>query len=93
MDGCIYLEKKNNQLYPRVKICTVSKILAEQINDILLKSGFRSTHYVEITRNPNWNNLHVISVMGDIMFKKWMNLIKPANPKHIAKFDFYTDYS
>src|SRR3989344_4533561 len=30
-DGCLFLEKKNNKLYPRMEITTVSKALADQI--------------------------------------------------------------
>lgn len=92
-DGCIYLEHKNNKLYPRIQIGTISKVLAEQMNKILLDLRFRVTKSMENRVDKGWSNLYVISVRGDDMLNKWMEIIKPANSKHIKKFNFYINNS
>ena len=56
-DGCIYLEKKNNKLYPRIQIATISSILAEQMVNNLIRIGFRATKHVENRESMGWNNL------------------------------------
>jgi len=92
-DGCVYLEHRNKRLYPRIQVGTISAILAEQMRKILLYLGFRVTKFMENRVNKGWSNFYVISVRGDDMFKKWMEIIKPANPKHIKKFNFYINNS
>ena len=44
-DGCIYLQKKNNKLYPRLEIKTISLKLAEQLKKLYLKLNLRATMY------------------------------------------------
>lgn len=88
-DGCVYLETKNNKLYPRVEFKTVSKILSKQIKDILNTLGIRATRYFLVRKEDNWNTLYTIAVRGDKMFEKVFTIIKPSNPKYISKFDFY----
>lgn len=87
-DGCVYLEKKNKKLYPRVEIKTISYKLANQLLDILKHFIFRVTlHSEHITKDSiNRRRAYTISVRGVEMFEKWMDIIKPANPKHIQKF-------
>ncbi len=90
-DGMIYLEPKYGRLYPRIEISTISKDLGFQINCLLQNIGFRSTIYMENKRkqNNNWKDIYKLSVRGDNMLKKWMNVIEPHNPKHISKFNYY----
>jgi len=88
-DGCIYLEPKNHKLYPRVQIGTISINLAEQLRSSLLKLGFRVTEFIENRKDKGWNNLHVLSIRGESMVKKWFDIIKPANPKHVRRYDLY----
>ena len=92
-DGCIYLENKNNKLYPRIQIGTISRGLSEQLKNNLLRLGFRATAFVEDRRDKGWNNLYTLSIRGEEMLKKWMKIISPANPKHISKFDFFVKNS
>lgn len=42
-DGCVYLEKKNKKLYPRIQIATISEKLAVQLLDIMNSLGLRTT--------------------------------------------------
>jgi len=88
-DGCIYLEPKNHRLYPRVQIGTTSRILAEQLKKNLFRLGFRVTKFMENREHKGWNNLYIISVRGDKMLRKWMEVIEPRNPKYISKFEYY----
>ena len=44
-DGCLYLEKKNNKLYPRIQISTISLKLSEQLANLLNSIGLRTTKW------------------------------------------------
>lgn len=89
-DGCIYLEKKNHKLYPRLQIVTICKRLAEQISSIFNELGLRATVYGEnIVPIGNRRISYIITVRGNEMCHKFIEIIKPANPKHIARYEFY----
>lgn len=89
-DGCIYLENKNYKLYPRIQITTICMNLAAQLRDIFRELGINA-----IMSEDRWNKRgnrktsYIVRVNGSEMFHKFMNTIKPANPKHIAKYNFY----
>ncbi len=88
-DGCLYLERKNKRLYPRIEFKTVSNTLATDIRDCLEKLGLRATKYCLLRKEENWNNLYTIAIRGEIMLDKFFDIIKPANQKHIKKFNLY----
>ena len=89
-DGCVYLERKNNKLYPRLQITTICRGLAEQITRIFNELGLRATYYGEnIKPQERRKQTFTVTVRGDEMFHKFMTIIKPANPKHIAKYGLY----
>jgi len=90
-DGCIYLEHKNNKLYPRIQIGTTSKILFKQLRNSISQLGLRVTGTIENREHKGWNNLCSTCIRGDNMFRKWMKVIKPTNLKHILKFNFYRE--
>lgn len=92
-DGTIYLEPKRGKLYPRIQITTISKELGYQLNSLINKIGLRSTIYLEFVKNPRWNNKYNITIRGEEMLNKWIQIIGPHNPKHIQKFDFYISHS
>src|SRR3990170_1793939 len=53
-DGCVYLEHKNNKLYPKMEVTTISPLLAEQLKSIFNELGLRATMYVNKNLNrPN----------------------------------------
>jgi len=89
-DGCLYLEKKNKKLYPRVKITTTSKRLALQLVKELEKLKLRATKYETKRKNPNWSPLQNIEVRGEQEVKNWFQIIQPKNPKFIQKYAAYT---
>jgi hypothetical protein len=91
-DGCVYLEKKNNKLYPRIEIFTISSILAQQLLDTLTELGFRTTKYLSEKANRIERNKQLgykISVRGEEMFHKFIKIISPQNPKHLAKYNIF----
>ena len=86
-DGGIYLEKKNNKLYPRIYITTISKKLSDQIIYIFNKLNFRCTVYSQLfNKNYNRKLAYTITIRGKLMFHKFMEAINPKNPKHIEKY-------
>jgi len=90
-DGCVYLEKKkNNKFYPRMEISTISLRLANQLLELFNNLGFRTTMY-KVFPYQAGNRLvyYKVNIRGVEMFDKFMERIKPANPKHIAKYKFY----
>ena len=87
-DGGIYLESKNNKLYPRMEIKTISPKLADQLLINLKALGFRATKYLSsFDKAGNRKRTYVITIRGEKMFHKFIDTIKPANPKHIAKYN------
>ena len=86
-DGGIYLEPKNNKLYPRMEIRTISEKLGKQLCEILISLGLRTTIYSQLfNSNFNRQRIYVITIRGDEMFHKFMKIIHPANPKHFDKY-------
>ncbi len=86
-DGGIYLEKKNNKLYPRMEIRTISFKLANQLLNIFKELGLRATKYSELfNKEFNRQKTHVISIRGEAMFHQFMEEIEPKNRKHMDKY-------
>ena len=92
-DGCLYLEKKKNKLYPRIKFSTTSLPLIHQLRQILSELNLRATSYSHIRQNPNWRTLHVIEIRGETNLNKFFNIIKPNNQKHLNKYYYFLDNS
>lgn len=90
-DGGIYLEKKNNKFYPRTYITTISEILSRQLLEILNEMGLRATLHSYIPKERNKKKTYVITLRGVLMFYKFMELINPANPKHIQKYKSFKE--
>lgn len=91
-DGCVYLEKKNKKLYPRLEITTISSKLAEQMQRILIELGLRTTCYSWLAnKDSNRQRAYRINIRGNKMFDKFIEIINPANPKHIKKYLFFKE--
>lgn len=89
-DGCVYLQKKNNKLYPRLEIKTICPRLAEQLKDLFIELDLRATMYKESYKQiGNKKISYAVVIRGNEMFHKFMEIIKPANSKHITKYNFY----
>jgi len=90
-EGCIYLQPKYGRLYPRIEIGTISPFLGEQLNEILNEVGLRATVYSQARIRKSWKEVYKISIRGLEMFDRFMEIIKPANPKHIRKHIFFKE--
>jgi hypothetical protein len=91
-DGGIYLENKNNKLYPRLYISTISYSLSEQLLNLLNNLSIRTTRYKESSKRiSNRRELFIVSIRGEEMFHRFMKIIQPANPKHIRKYLSYKE--
>ncbi|MFA7707916.1 MAG: LAGLIDADG family homing endonuclease [Candidatus Pacearchaeota archaeon] len=91
-DGCIYLQPKYGKLYPRLEITTISLKLAEQLLDLLNKLELRTTmHKICPSQEGERLLYYKVNIRGVEMFYKFMELIKPANPKHIKKYKFFKE--
>ena len=91
-DGCVYLQPKYGKLYPRVEIATISQDLGEQLKNILNLLGIRTTlYYYDIIGRGNRKRVFKINIRGNEMFEKFMQLIKPANQKHINKYILFKE--
>lgn len=86
-DGGIYLERKNNRLYPRLYITTTSFKLSEQLLKLFNEIGLRATRYSQLyNKNFNRKRSYVITIRGEKMFHKFIKDIAPKNPKHLKKY-------
>jgi len=86
-DGGIYLEKKNNKLYPRLAITTISFKLSEQLLKSLNEIGLRTTRHSQFyPRGLNRKRTYVVVIRGVKMFHKFMKEISPKNSKHQRKY-------
>ncbi len=92
-DGTVYLENKNNKLYPRIIISNISNKLILQISKILKRENINSTNYITKRTQKNWNDLTILEVRGTKMLFKWFKLIKSNNQKHIDKYQYFLSNS
>ena len=89
-DGGIYLEKKNNKLYPRLYITTISLKLSEQLLKLFESLGLRATRYSQLYNEEfNRKRSYIITIRGVKMFHKFMKEINPKNPKHQKKYQIF----
>lgn len=91
-DGGIYLEKKNNKLYPRIYIATISLELSQQLLDLFKEFNIRPTRYSQLyNKNFNRQRSYIITIRGEKMFHKFIKEINPQNPKHQRKYQIFLD--
>ncbi len=86
-DGGIYLERKNNKLYPKMEIKTISFILSEQLLNIFKDLNFRCTRHSGLyNKTANRQIIYVLCIRGVEMFHKFMKEINTQNSKHQEKY-------
>jgi DNA-binding transcriptional regulator WhiA len=86
-DGGIYLQKKNNKLYPRIYITTISQELSEQLLKLFNQLKLRATRYSQLYNQKfNRQRSYIITIRGIEMFHRFMKEINPQNPKHQRKY-------
>jgi len=85
-DGCLYLENKRGKLYPRIEMVSISEKFIKQLENIILRLGFRVTYEKRDDLVRHKFAIHKLSIRGNEMTKKWFLEIKPNNSKHVNKF-------
>ena len=85
-DGCLYLEKRRDKLYPRIEMVSISERFIKQLKEIISRLGFRVTYEKRDGIARHKFAIHKLSIRGNEMTKKWFSEIKPNNPKHVNKF-------
>ena len=91
-DGCVYLQPKYGKLYPRIEMVTISLRLAKQLLFLLNNLGLRTTmDKLVYNGKENRQQAYRINIRGNEMFDKFMEIIKPANPKHVRKYIFHKE--
>jgi intein/homing endonuclease len=91
-DGCLYLEKKNGKLYPRMQISTISIKLADQLVSVLNSFGFRATKQIDDSiKEGNRLVSYIVTIRGVEMLHKFFSEIKPQNLKHLEKYKRFVE--
>lgn len=85
-DGGVYLETKNNKLYPINYITTISKALSNQIYNILQELKIHSTITNQLDRRGNRKRVYRINIRGLNQCNNFMKLVQPKNTKFIEKY-------
>ena len=89
-DGGIYLEKKNNKLYPRMYITTISLKLSNQLLELFKELNLRATrHSQKYDEYFKRQRSYIITIRGVEMFHKFIKEINPMNPKHQRKYQLF----
>lgn len=88
-DGGLYLERKNNKLYPRIYISTISLNLTKQISYLLSSLGLNATYYISNNQKENKLTSYKIEVRGVDNLHNFFKIINPQNPKHKTKYSSF----
>ena len=85
-DGCLYLENRRGNLYPRIEMVSISERFIKQLKEIIFRLGFRVTYEKRDNLPRHKFAIHKLSIRGKTMTRKWFFEIKSNNPKHVNKF-------
>mgnify|MGYP001605072668 CR=1 FL=1 len=83
-DGCLRYEGINGKKirnYPKLEMGSLSALLIHDLETMLTKLGFN--FYVWLEKRTNTSK---ICIAGKKMLEKWMEEVKPHNPKHLNKY-------
>jgi len=88
-DGCVVFDKQHRNVpyYPRLELKVSSTHLRDQIAEILRDHGFRYS-----TSMKTGSNTFKFQINGAVFFKKWAIEIGFNNPKHTAKYMFWSEH-
>jgi len=88
-DGSISIKKKYKAepYYPVIKVSSKSKLLINQIKNILKEFGINLSMYANKRITPrNPNIIWAIGISGAINCRKYVNIFGFSNPKHLKKY-------
>lgn len=86
-DGCLRFDRLKGRVlhtYPRIEISFASEPLVQDIKSLLTELGFNYFVWKD-------GSCYRICVSGRHMTEKWIQEIKPANPKHLKKYSFWKE--
>ena len=79
-DGTVFVSKKPGvERYPTMEITTTSKVLANQLRDILLKQGFRVGNIRASTSKLSRRIAYRVPLYGKDNIRKWISKIGFSN--------------
>jgi len=84
-DGCLNFFKINNnqkRTYPRIKFSFASEKLRNSLSELLKNVGFESYSW-------NYKGEYCLCLAGKQKLEKWMDEIKPMNPKCLKKHEMF----
>lgn len=82
-DGYIGLQRKK---YPVIDICTVSKPLAQQIQDILNNFGF-GAYICKYKNKKGYKTSYKVTIFGKEKVLKWKETINSSNPSKLRRIN------
>ena len=94
-DGCLKFSKQARaySYYPRVRIALVSSPLTHQLSSILTQAGFTFSKGTQQNHGyATKRSLVCYEISGKHAFEKWMGLIRPANPVHVTKYEYWKKF-
>src|SRR3989338_8923961 len=85
-DGSVFVSDKPGAMdYPSLEITTVSKELAENIWEILIKNGFRVARIRKSRSRLSKSDAYKVCLYGKANLKKWIEEIGFSNPHKYLK--------
>jgi len=83
-DGNFYLEPKNRKLYPRLEFSTTSKILSEQVCNILANNILPFSVWKRDYTN-GWKTIYRVCIRGFPNLNRWLDLVGLNHPFMLQK--------
>ena len=89
-DGCLKFSKQSTDknYYPRVRLAFKKSKFAKEVEEILVKSGFKYSRW----EDRRFNIVVFYEISGKENLEGWMNNIRPANMVHTSKYLFWKKF-
>ncbi len=96
-DGCLMLKKKYRpyKYYPTISLTSCSKLLIEDVKNILDDLGIGFTFYVDEKYDRRYESTYIaysIDINGIKNLHSWMNLIGFNNPRNMRVYEEWKKY-
>lgn len=97
-DGCLNFDKKRGKAqkilkiihtYPRIQIKCVSKILVEQMKNMLFKLNLDSFIGEKKSKKDNECTSYMLEIDGEERLEKWLKEIGFSNPNHSTRYEIF----
>lgn len=89
-DGCLKFSKQSRTMhyYPRVQIALRKSPLASELEKVFTFTNFKYSKW----RDTRVNEIIFYQVSGKINTERWFREVRPKNPVHITKFQFWKKF-